>query len=161
MIESKSSGGARAYWYRVIIESEATPASFINLIQSAVNHVPSTAVLVNRLEVVTCSNGTKAPFSATNAIPVDLLLRGLESVTQVVWGRFFFFGTSEDSEQANAGQLEECIAMSKMTISVVDGFSYFIFTTSFALVCELLNGSYRCEVIKDELPKVLLLREDF
>jgi hypothetical protein len=150
-------------WYRVIIDDpELTKSTSVrSLLACALRHVPSSNVMADRVEVIPGSSELSTWNRSAHMLSVDSLLNSLDSIVQVVWGRFFFFASSNDMNDAARLDLEECIARSSITICVVDNSSYFVFTTSFALVHELLMSYERVEVIKDDLSKIFKGPEDF
>ena len=151
-------------WYRVIIDNQqlVMSAGFRSLVQLAVTHVPSSLVTIDRLEVVPNSAiSNLLPPESAKGLSIVRLFVALGSITQLVWGRFFFFADEADAEQANEYGLAERIAASQMTICVVDNSSCFIFTNSTSLVCELLGSELQLEVVKGDLPGILRRSEDF
>ncbi len=153
-------------WYRVIIDDPrlAMPHDFYLLVETALRHVPSSVVMASRLEVVPTVATEKAiPSEFVEASPLDALRVFSESIAQLVWGRFFFFESKEEAEEAkiSENELAANIARSQMTICIVDNTSCFVFTTSASLVCDLLANHRRLEVAKDDLSRILARQEEF
>jgi hypothetical protein len=151
-------------WHRVIIDDTqfAKPANFISLLETAMKHAPSSIVKADRLELIP-SSATESLIShgIDQGLSIDALCAALESITQLVWGRFFLFANSGDAANANLDDLAHSIAASQITACVVDNSSCFVFTKSASLVCELLAGPWRLEVLKGDLLQILARREDF
>jgi hypothetical protein len=151
-------------WYRIIIDDPqlAMSPNFRWLLETAMKHVPSSVVKAARLEIVpNAATESLMSHGHIHTVRINDLFDALASVTQLVWGRFFFFANNDDAEKANEDELAQSIATSQMTICVVDNASCFVFTKSASLVCELLVGPWRLEVIKDDLSRILTGPEDF
>jgi hypothetical protein len=148
-------------WYRVIIDdpSSAMGKGFLSLLERMLKHAPSSFAIVTRLEAV--GPDVRSPIVQSQAQTVESLINSLKSIVQLVWGRFFFFDTSEIAKNAVGVTLGEQIAGSTVTICVVDNASCFVFTKSPELVWELLTGFDRVEVVKAALTGILKRPEDF
>ena len=160
-------------WYRIRVDDPqlASSASFLSLVQRILKHVRASAVRVTNLEGVWRSQPKfleveERAFTFT----LDALCEELENLTQLVWGRFFFLRQGEDAGefndagdrgQFNGQALEKSIAVSEATLCVADNCSYFVFTTSLPLVCELLADSWPVEVLKGDLSGILDRGEDY
>jgi hypothetical protein len=148
-------------WYRIIIDDHASALGkgFLSLLERTLEHAPSSFVIVTRLEAV--GGDTRLPIVESEIGTVESLIASLKAIMQLVWGRFFFFDTSESAKNAVGKALEEQIAGSTVTICAVDNSSCFVFTKSPALVSELLTHFERVEVMKADLARILRRPEDF
>jgi hypothetical protein len=151
-------------WYRVIIDDSqlAMSTGFRLLLETITKHVPSSVVRATHLEIFpNAATELLTTHGPTRVFSVESLFDALGSITQLVWGRFFLFADSSDAEKAIEEDLANNIAVSQVTVCVVDNSSCFVFTKSFSLVCELLAGNWRVEVIKHSLSTILARREEF
>ena len=154
-----------AKWYFVTIrDPELTrAASFSGLIARASKFVACAAVTMDQLEVVPGippemqGHGDRWP-----TLTVDALYESLRSLTQFVWGDFFFFSSVEAADKADKRQsLLQMIDSSELTIRISDNMAYDVFTKSFPLVCDLLTDDWPAIVIKDELSRIFDKRRFF
>ena len=149
----------RVWWYSITIDDPelASGASFGRLVARTSRFVPCAAVTMSNLEIVP---GLPPEMQeATGAWPtlaIDQLEKVLRSVTQLVWGRFFFFRNLPDAQRAsNRGSFYDTVASAELTICILDNTSYVIFCKSLPLVCDALTGDWAVEVIKEELSRIL------
>jgi hypothetical protein len=152
-----TAGGGK--WYGVTIEDPelTSAASFRRLVARASKFVECGAVTMNRLEIVP---GIPPAMEGNNdrwpILTVDALDVTLRSLTQFVWGDFFFFSDLEAAQKAD--QRESFYQMMDsaglvLTILIKDNTSYAVLTKSLALVCDLLTDDWPVMVIKDELSR--------
>lgn len=153
-VPSPARGGK---WYGVTIQDPelTSAASFRRLMGRASKFIEFSAVTMDGLEIVPGipseleENHDRLPISTVDALDVALC-----SLTQLVWGDFFFFSGLEFAKGSDKRQpFYEMMESGGLVlgISVQDNTAYDILTKSLELVCDLLTDDWPVMVIKDNL----------
>jgi hypothetical protein len=146
-------------WYSLTIDDPelTTGSSFKRLVGRATRFVECTAVKMSDLVIVPpVPLAMEANVKQCLTLTWDVFFSSLQSITQFVWGRFFFYSDLQAAKDAGEEEsLLQRIEASELTICILDNTSYAIFTTSLLLVCDLLADDWPLELKKDELSTIL------
>jgi hypothetical protein len=98
------------------------------------------------------------PKSSDNRplLTVGGLQEFLRPLTQLVWGRFYFYPNVEAAGKAvTQGTFSKLVESTELTVCVMDNIEYAVFTKSLPLVCELVGDDWNLQLVKDELTRIL------
>ncbi|MGA8670959.1 MAG: hypothetical protein WB679_13840 [Terracidiphilus sp.] len=154
---------SRALWYRIRIDDPnlASLDGFVSLLRRVLKHVSASTAVVTDFEGVWHTNSSSPLVEGGPVtLPLDVLLKQLNDLTQIVWGRFFLFENAKEIDPLDPKQLEEDISASESTVCIADNSTYFVFTRSPSLVHELQADDWPVHVTEGNLPDLLSLPEE-
>ncbi len=131
-------------WFRIWADSPGcgSPADLRRLLRILFALTPCEFVKVTNLEAC----GFFDDALESRVIPVSLLDEALDNVTQMEWGRFFFYRDrrAAEAETLSAG-LESEIATSTLTVCVCDNSWFTVFTKAPAASKALIDAGWRIQ----------------
>jgi hypothetical protein len=183
MSSTDLTSSATPFWYGIRVRDPelASSSSFKSLVADCLRFDPCDAVRIARLEVVfrpfdpakqqeahanyvqvTQTLSESLHWSATSAfhvgrrVSVKFLHEALDSILQLVWGRFFFYKDSAIGRIAEVpGDFLQQVLQSSFTICVQDNSRYVVLTHSCDLPCALLSRNWQVEIQKDALDAIV------
>jgi hypothetical protein len=144
-------------WYYLTIDDPdlLSGKSFHRLISRAIKLIPCSEIMMDGLQVVSATPPrVQASDGKWPVLSPDELQEFMLSLTQVVWGTFYFFSHRGDARDANRhGSFQELVESTAFTICAHDNTWYEVYCRSTELVCDLVADNWRIKLLKDESPR--------